>query len=58
MEDTIALPDGAQIVSSEVQSDRLILRVRAQGRDSIYIIDTGNGHLVGRVQTGPSTPAK
>jgi len=58
LENTIALPAGAEIVSSEVQSDRLILRVRAQGGDSIYIIDTGNGHLVGRIQTGPSHPAK
>jgi hypothetical protein len=45
------LPAGGQIVSSEVQSDRLILRVKAQKGESIYIIDTGTGHLVGRVQT-------
>jgi hypothetical protein len=51
LENTIALPAGATIVSSEVQSDRLILRVKAQGGESIYIIDTGTGHLVGRVQT-------
>ena len=51
LENTISLPEGAQIVSSEVQSDRLILRVKTQGRDSIYIVDTGTGHLVGRIQT-------
>ena len=51
LENTSALPAGAAIVSSEVQTDRLILRVKAQGGESIYIIDTGTGHLVGRVQT-------
>lgn len=51
IENTIALPAGAEIVSSEVQSDRLILRVKAQKGESIYIVDTGTGHLVGRVQT-------
>jgi hypothetical protein len=51
LENTIVLPAGGQIVSSEVQSDRLILRVKAQKGESIYIIDTGTGHLVGRVQT-------
>jgi hypothetical protein len=54
-ENTIALPQGAQIVSSEVQGDRLILRAKTAGRDEIYIIDTGNGHLVGRVQTAAPT---
>lgn len=51
IENTIALPAGGQIVSSEVQSDRLILRVKVPKGESFYIIDTGSGHLVGRVQT-------
>jgi hypothetical protein len=49
-ENTVVLPAGSQIVSSDVQGDRLILRVNVKGSDEIYIVDTGNGHLVGRVQ--------
>jgi hypothetical protein len=57
-ENTVALPAGAEILSSDVQGDRLIVRAKTAGRDEIYIIDTGNGHLVGRVQTGRALRAQ
>lgn len=53
---TIALPAGSQIESSEIQADRLILRLRTTTGDEIYIVDTTNGHLVGRIQIAPPSP--
>ncbi|HTO40131.1 MAG TPA: DUF6476 family protein [Rhizomicrobium sp.] len=56
---TIALPAGSQIESSEVQADRLILRVQSGAGDEIYIVDTTNGHLVGRIQAAaPAVPGR
>jgi hypothetical protein len=52
-QNTLTVPAGSQILSSEVDGGRLILRVRNGGGDEIYLIDTGNGHLVGRVQAAP-----
>lgn|GEM_PF-1542976 len=56
---TIALPPGSDIESSELQADRLILHVRAGAGEEIYIVDTTNGHLVGRIQTAaPAVPGR
>lgn len=53
---TLALPPGAIIVSSESQPGRLILHVRSQAGDEIDIVDTDDGKLIGRVVSAPPSP--
>jgi hypothetical protein len=48
-----ALPPGAKITSTDSQPGRLILHVHKRDGEEIDIIDTTNGHLVGRVQAAP-----
>ena len=43
------LPAGAQIVSSDVQPGRLVLHLKAAGRDEIDIVDLDDGRLVARI---------
>jgi hypothetical protein len=45
------LPPGAAIVHSEVNNNRLILHVRTKAGEEIDILDTTDGHLIGRVRT-------
>ena len=45
----VTLPTGSHIVSIDVQQNRLIVQTRAFGGEEIDIIDTEDGHLVGRV---------
>jgi ribosomal protein L2 len=53
---TLALPQGARIVSSESQPGRLILHVRSPAGDEIDIVNTDDGKLVGRVVAAPPPP--
>jgi len=53
---TLALPQGARILSSESQPGRLILHVRSPAGDEIDIINTDDGKLVGRVVAAPPAP--
>jgi len=46
----VTLPSGSHIVSMDVQQNRLILRTRAFEGEEVDIIDTQDGHLVGRVR--------
>ncbi len=50
----LALPPGAVIEATAVQNDRLIIRVRVAGGEEIDIIDTSDGHFVGRIRTTPA----
>ncbi len=50
---TLTLPPGSEILGSELQDRRLILHIRGQVGEEIYIIDTENGRLVGRIQPAP-----
>jgi hypothetical protein len=45
----VTLPEGSHIVSMDVEQGRLILRTRAFDGEEVDIIDTQDGHLVGRV---------
>ena len=45
----VTLPSGSHIVSMDVEQGRLILRTRAYAGEEVDIIDTQDGHLVGRV---------
>jgi hypothetical protein len=45
----VSLPTGSHIVSMDVEQGRLILRTGAFDGEEIDIIDTQDGHLVGRV---------
>jgi hypothetical protein len=45
----VELPAGSRIVSSQVQGDRLILRTSSPEGEAVYIVDTSNGRLVGRL---------
>src|SRR5215471_6014263 len=45
----VTLPTGSHIVAIDVQQNRLIVQTRAFGGEEIDIIDTQDGHLVGRV---------
>jgi hypothetical protein len=53
---TLALPQGARILSTESQPGRLIVHVRSPLGDEIDIVDTGDGKLIGRVVTAPPAP--
>jgi hypothetical protein len=53
---TLALPPGARILSSESQPGRLIVHVRSPGGDEIDIVNTDNGKLIGRVVAAPPSP--
>lgn len=53
----IALPPGAQILSMDIDHDRLIIRVRTDAGEEIDIVDTGNGRLVGQVKAPASAGA-
>ncbi|HSZ73554.1 MAG TPA: hypothetical protein VK779_01950 [Rhizomicrobium sp.] len=49
----LALPPGAVIEATAVQNDRLIMRLRVAGGEEVDIVDTTDGHLVGRITTTP-----
>jgi hypothetical protein len=49
-----ALPPGAAITGTAVQNDRLIMRVKTMTGEEIDIVDTSDGHLVGRIETTPA----
>ena len=53
---TLALPQGARILSSESQPGRLIIHVRSAAGDEIDIVSTDDGRLIGRVITAPPSP--
>lgn len=46
-----ALPPGAVITGTAVQNDRLIMRVKTVTGEEIDIVNTADGHLVGRITT-------
>lgn len=43
---TMGLEPGYRILSSDTQPGRLILHVRSDTSDQIYVIDTNDGHIV------------
>lgn len=43
---TMGLEPGYRILSSDTQPNRLILHVRSDVSDQIYVIDTNDGHIV------------
>lgn len=43
---SMALEPGYRILSSDTQPNRLILHVRSDTSDQIYVIDTTDGHIV------------
>jgi hypothetical protein len=53
---TLVLPPGARILSSESQPGRLILHVRSPAGDEVDIVNTDDGKLIGRVVAAPPPP--
>jgi hypothetical protein len=45
----VMLPSGSHIVSMDVEQGRLILRTRAYAGEEVDIIDTQDGHVIGRI---------
>ncbi len=43
---TMTLAPGFRILSSDTQPGRLILHVRSDTEDAIWVIDTADGHIV------------
>ena len=51
---SIALPSGAQVVSTSPAGDRIAVHVTAaDGRSTLYIVDPRNGALLGTVDFPP-----
>jgi hypothetical protein len=51
---SIALPSGAQVVSTSAAGDRIAVHVKAaDGRSTLYIVDPRNGALLGTVDFPP-----
>ncbi len=44
------LPQGARIAASDMQGDRLVLRVQTRTGEEIDIVDTQSGRLIGQVK--------
>jgi hypothetical protein len=50
------LPDGARIVETVLDDDRLVLRVESTDGDKILIVDLASGKLVSTVDIVEQTP--
>jgi hypothetical protein len=48
------LPPGATVISSDVQSGRLILHLKTARGDEIDIVSLEDGHLVARIAAAPA----
>lgn len=48
---SMSLADGYRILGTETQPGRLILHVRSNTEDEIYIISLDDGHMIARVHT-------
>ncbi len=48
---TVALPEGAKVVSTEIVGDRLLLRAAlAEGGEQLILLDLRNGERLGMVE--------
>ena len=52
-ETVLALPAGAKIVSQSLSGERMSLLVdRADGRQTLYVLDVASGKRIGRIEIG------